>query len=141
MKRAAVLCAVLIIMVSGPALFAQEQAEEQEDGQPDLFATTIFLNRVYTHRLGYKVEYLASDFSLAEAYMPNGWFSTPAGKGDVVYTNSESAPYLEVYYDRDTFHHVKLFVRKNTNHSSWAKLEETEGLQEKFNTDTLALKY
>jgi hypothetical protein len=139
-KRGVAFFAVLIIAMSGSAVFAQQQPQQEEE-QPSLFASTIFLNRVYSHRMGYKVEYLRSDFSLGEAYLPNDWFTTAAGKGDVIYTHSASAPYLEVYYDGDSFHHVKLFVRKNTNHSSWARLEESEGLEERFNTDTLALEY
>lgn len=104
--------------------------------ESDYFVRTIYLNEVLTHRSGFKVNYTAADYSRVEVYIPNDWFSTAAGKAEVIYTPSASAPYMDVYYNRGEFSHVRLFVKQDRNHISWGRLEGQD-VASRFDKETI----
>jgi hypothetical protein len=104
--------------------------------ESDYFVRTIYLNEVLTHQAGMKVNYTAPDYSRVEVYIPNDWFSTAAGKAEIVYTPSESAPYMDVYYNQGEFSHVRLYVKQDRNHLSWGRLEG-EDVGSRFDKETI----
>jgi hypothetical protein len=89
--------------------------------------------------LGFKITYTAENLDFKQVYLPASWFTEAAGQGELIETDSKSAPYMDVYYQDGEFSHVRLFVRANPFHVSWGRLDDEPNLAEKFNKDTLQL--
>lgn len=106
----------------------------------DIYIKTVYVERVYTHRLGYKVDYNISNFRMAEVYIPHTWF-TPAGQAEIVYANSRSVPYMQVVYRGGEFSHVRLFVHRSSGHQSWISLPDSEEATRKFQDSTFNIRY
>lgn len=129
MRSFAKLFFVLVLGVVALAAFGQIVDSEY-------FVRTIYLNEVLTHQAGFKVNYTAADYSRVEVYIPNDWFSTAGGKAEIIYTPSESAPYMNVYYLNGEFSHVRLYVKQDRNHLSWGRLE-AEDVGARFDKETI----
>lgn len=131
-KRAVLFGLVIALMalVAAP-LFAE---------RPQHYVKTVFIERVYTHSLGYRVEYNRSNFRLGRVYIPYAWFA-PAGKAEIVFANSRSVPYMNVVYRDGEFSHVRLYVHRNQGHPSWVSLRDSEEVRQRFNTDTFNIRY
>jgi hypothetical protein len=116
-------------------------AQEQDDNEGSLFATTIMIQRVYPHSLGYEVVYNKSDLYPAVAYLPGRWFTGAAGKGEIIYTQDDSVPYMNVFYRDGEFSHVRLYVHSNRMHTSWGVARSGRDMDDEFSSDTLELEY
>ena len=135
MKKRIFIVAMLVMVVAGLSV-AQEA---QESSESELFVHTVYLNQVFRHRLGFKVTYTAANLDYKEVYIPTSWFTQAAGKGELIETSSQSAPYMDVYYRNGEFSHVRLFVRDNPFHVTWGRLDDVPNAEEKFNKETLEL--
>jgi hypothetical protein len=120
---------ILLLVVVASAAFGQIV-------ESDYFVRTIYLNEVLTHQAGFKVNYTAADYSRVEVYIPNDWFTTAAGKAEMIYTHSGSAPYMDVYYNQGEFSHVRLYVKQDRNHLSWGRLEGQD-VSARFDKETI----
>lgn len=136
---------VFILGLMAAQLPAQQQQQQQlpqfGENEANLFVATVFVNRVLTHRLGYKVLYQRQDLSLGEAYLPSSWFRSAAGKAELISTISTSAPYMEIYYRDGEFAYVRLYVRRDRTHISWGSLTPQEANAEDFNQEVLNISY
>jgi hypothetical protein len=130
--------AVLLALVFAvtPVLSQQQQQEEHQ-----WFVRTVYLDRVYAHRLGYKLVYSTQDLRRGEAYLPIRWFLEAAGNAELVYTRRTSVPYLEVYYRDGEFSHLRLFVHADETHSTWASLDLADGEDSEFEIGEFQIRY
>ena len=136
LKLRIALLLVLLALVAGFA--GAQQAEDLIDDPSSMFVRTIFLDTVYTHKLGFKVTYTADDYTRQALYLPQGWFTQAGSQGQLVSTYSDAAPYMDVFYDNGEFSHVRVYVPANRDHIAWETLEE-EGVEENFNVETVTL--
>lgn len=113
MKKLVLAAAIFGIVTAG--LFAQQD-------QPTVFVRTVYANRVYSHSMGYKVEYTTGNNRLGELYLPIEWFVEAAGQGRLIHTQSKTAPYMQLVYLDNEFSHLNLFVKANYDHHSWGIL-------------------
>lgn len=137
--RNRLLSILLVLLVTGGFAFAQEETAPEED--PTLYAMTVYLTNVYRHSLGYKVDYNSSDLYLQEAYLPGRWFTSAAGKGELVYETSDSVPYMVVYYENGAFTHLRLYVPNNPFHSAWDQLPAGTDLSDEFSVEEPQIDY
>ena len=135
MKKRILIVVILAVMVVG--LSGAQETQTTKDSE--LFVHTIYLNQVFRHRLGFKVTYTAENLDFEEVYIPSSWFTSAASKGELVETDSKSAPYMDVYYRNGEFSHVRLFVRDNPSHVSWGRLTDEPNAEEKFSAEALDL--
>lgn len=126
MKRIALVLLVLIACTL--ALGAQESA---------LYVKTLYIEQVYPHELGYKIDYRRSNsMMLASTYLPIEWFEGgPDSIAKVVYANDNSVPFLNVYWREGEFDHLVLYVHSSYNHLSWGSLPKTEDVASRFDVD------
>ena len=104
--------------------------------ESDYYVKTLYVQKVYTHELGYKIEYRRSNsMYLAEAYLPLAWFGHPESPAKLVYANDNAVPFVNVYWKNGEFHHLVLFVHSSLNHLSWGTLPKTEETANQFNID------
>jgi flagellar biosynthesis protein FliQ len=137
LKSRIAMVVVLLALVAGVAV--AQQAADQIDNKSSMYVRTVFLDTIYTHRLGFKVTYTADDYSRQTVYLPQNWFTEAGGQGQMVSTSSEAAPYMSVFYDNGEFSHVRLFVPRNRDHIAWESLEDIEGEADNFNVETVSL--
>lgn len=124
----AFVCLLGLFLVHGAAVHAEIQMS-------DTYIKTVYIERVFTHRLGYKIQYNVSNFRIAEALIPHTWF-TPAGQAEIVFANSRSVPYMEVVFRGGEFSHVRLFVHSSPGHPSWVSLQDSEEVTRRFQETT-----
>jgi hypothetical protein len=115
--------------------------------ESEFYYKNILITKVYPHALGYKVMYMKGSMDLVEIYLPMKWFSASSGKdgqmakGEVIYGEDSSYPYLSVYWKDGKFSHVRLFVKKNYSDSSWGSISQEEGLAKSFEVEELKLEF
>lgn len=137
--RNRLLLILLLLAVASGIGFAQEQ--DTEEDSPELYAMTVYLTNIYRHSGGFKIDYTNSELYLQEAYLPARWFTAAAGKGELVYSEARSVPYMTVYYENGEFSHLRLYVSNNPYHTSWAQLPSGLDLSEEFSIEEPQLNY
>ena len=130
---------LLILLLAAGTAFAQEETADQEE--PEIYPMTVYLTNVYRHSLGYKIDYSGSDLYLRESYLPGRWFTSAAGKGEIIYAEGRSIPYMVVYYQNGEFSHLRLYVSNNPYHTSWDQLPAGLDLTEEFSVEEPQLNY
>lgn len=116
-------------------------AQDQGDGQSTMYAITVPVQRVYPHRLGYKVIYNRSDLYPDTVYLPGRWFTEAAGRAEIVRERHPSVPYMTVFYRDGEVSHIRLFVHADWSHRMWGALPSGEDLREQFASDEFQIRY
>lgn len=135
--RRLVILAVLIATVGAFSASAQEETTQRSG----FGAVTVYLQRVYPHRQGFKVTYNRTDLYPAEAYIPADWFVASAGRAELIETSNRSVPYMTVFYRDGAFDFVRLYVHPSRSHVSWGALPDGTDLSEEFGIETLEIQY
>lgn len=128
---------VLIFLVAAVAVSSQEQGAEQ----PSMYAINVPVQRVYPHRLGYKVVYNRTDLYPQELFLPGRWFTEAAGRAEIMESLHPSVPYMTVIYRDGEVSHIRLFVHRHRTHRSWGAIPSDRDLREQFASDDLNIRY
>lgn len=121
--------ALVLLLVMGVALFLSAQESEY-------YVKTLYIEKVYPHELGYKIEYRRpNSMFLAEAYLPLKWFGHPESPAKLVYANDSSVPFVNIYWKNGVFDHLVLFVHENIQDLSWGTIGQAGDIADKFNID------
>jgi len=138
LKRAILILAALLFLGVSIGAFAVES---------EYYARTVYIEKVFPHRLGYKIYYTNSKLDLVEVYLPHSWFlqssSTSKGemaKGELVTGNDSSYPYMIVFWKAGKFSHVRLFLKRDMNDISYGTLSG-ENIDDKFNVQDIPLEF
>jgi hypothetical protein len=141
MKRICLLVTLAGLLFAGP-VFAQNVV-----GNSEYYVINVYIEKIYSHQLGYIVEYRKNLMGTERIYLPLEWFTKvvdaeTSRKGRVVKIRQPSLPpYVAVYYKDGRTDHVKLFVR-DFNHSSWGDLANGIVLDDSFsNVDEIRIIY
>ena len=131
-KRIIVSALVLFIVCAGITV-----AEESE-----FFVKTVPINRVYQHRLGYRIAYTKSDYTFGFLYVPHQWFVREAGtenepRAELVLGSEEEYPYFSIFWRNGEFHHIRLYLKEDLRHNSYADLDNPEAMTDRFDIETL----
>ena len=124
-KRLVLVCLLFLCIVFG--LFAAES---------DMYVHTARIVKVYNHNLGFRVVYAKESLDLGVLYIPLDWFGGTDAKAEVAYGAEPSYPYLSVFWENGEFHHIRLYLHRNKNHSTWDELESTPEVIERFDVET-----
>ena len=124
----AVLAALCLGM--GPFLFAQQFSHES-----DYYYYSYPIERIYGYRLGYMIMYRGNSNQMSRTFVPHEWFTGigEGTKGEIVYLGpGREWPTMTVYYNSGDFSHVRLRLRKDRSHETWAVVPLTMNLDEFF---------
>jgi hypothetical protein len=138
LKKIRLLLAALLFA----ALVLPVAAEESE-----YFVKTIYIARVYPHPLGYKVIYTKSSMDIGETFLPLKWFSASTGKdgvmakGELIWGNDTSYPYLAVYWKGGKFSHVRLFLKTNYSDPTWGTMDSNADYSKNFDIEEPKLEF
>ena len=123
-----VLAAVLAAFIAG-GLFAQQELKHESD----YYYHTVLIEKIYVYRRGYMVVYRKGAAQMARTYLPEEWFNTMGGKGEIVGLGTgHEWPSMTVYYKNGEFSHVRLRLRRHKGHESWGVVPLHINLDEYF---------
>ena len=138
MKRSILAFALFVLMAGmGSVVFAQDS----DDDSTDIQVLTVYIQKVYPHRLGYRLIYFKSDLYPGEAFLPSRWFTQAAGKGEIIESEAGNVPYMHIYWHDGEFNHVRLFVHADRSHRSWGALPSDVDYRNQFAIETLELEF
>ena len=122
------LFAVLFVLIFGMIqLYAQNTSE-----RPNLYYTTVQLNRIWIHRDGYMVLYQRG-FNTVRTFIPFEWFAAPAARADLITLPTGTTwPYLTIFYEGGIFSHLKLYVRRDRSHQTWGVVPQHVNIDQFF---------
>jgi hypothetical protein len=121
----------LAVFSQGDFLSAQVSTSRFKESSYYYFSYTI--EKIYTHRLGFIVLYRKASNKLVYTYMPQEWFNTIGGKGEIIYLGSGPEwPSMAVYYKDGEFSHVRLRLRRVRTHETWGVVPFNVNVDERF---------
>ncbi|MFP4115377.1 MAG: hypothetical protein ACOCZB_03640 [Spirochaetota bacterium] len=131
MKKVALV--LLLAFAASMVGVAQETADE-----PDLYVTTLYIEKVYATTLGYRIDYRRqSSLMLATSYLPLEWFGGPGSPARIVYADRDGAvPFISIFWENSEISHVVLYVPREASDLAWGSLTMTDALRERFNVDS-----
>ena len=125
-----ILLVVLIAICMGTALYAQQTSSRYQES--DYYYFNVSIEKIWAYRLGYIVVYRKGVNQMATTYLPEEWFTTIGGRGEIVMLGSgKEWPSMTVYYNRGEFSHVRLRVRERT-HQTWGLVPPGINLDQYF---------
>jgi len=113
-----------ILLLSIIALFFISVFVSAEES--DLYVKTVYIEKIYTHRLGFKLIYPVGTQSLGTLYIPHSWSGYAGARAAVIYGYGDNYPYMEIFWANGEFSHLKLYVMENPYHQSWGVLQNSE---------------
>ncbi len=134
MKHKMLSVLLFLFILSGVSLFAEAETSE-------LYVKTIYIVRVYSDNLGFRVDYQTSNLQMHSVYMPTEWFGESGGYGEVIYGNHPSAPYMSIWYKDAKVDHFRLYVKEHFSDPSWGSPHLINLTEEDFNQEVLTLVY
>jgi hypothetical protein len=142
MKIFRILITIAILFAGLMPLAAQENSSA-DDKKSEYYYVNVPLEKVYPYRKGYVVLYRKGVNQMAQAYLPLEWFTSTAGKGDLIRIGSGASwPYLSIYYKEGAFSHVRLYVRREPGHETWGNIPLNINIDDRFeNVDDLKLEF
>lgn len=135
-------CAVFLVV--GTSVFAQDKNQDKnKEKQSEYYYKNISLEKIYPYRNGYVIQYRRGINGIEKAYLPMAWFTSPAGKGEIVTLPSGRAwPSLSIYYKNGEFSHVRLYVHHVQTHETWGVIPQNIDIDSAFeNVEKLDLKF
>jgi len=140
MKKLVFFAVFTVLLVAGSPIFAQDDKKKHDS---EFYYKNVGLERIYPYRNGYAVQYRRGINRLEMAYLPIEWFTTSAGKGEIITLPSGRAwPSLTVYYKNGEFSHVRLYVHHLASHQTWGTIPQNVNLDSRFeNIEDLRLKF
>ncbi|MGO9307534.1 MAG: hypothetical protein ACLQDL_00750 [Spirochaetia bacterium] len=153
MKRAGIILAACLLLISGLPLFAQASAgtttgttagttasatagSSTNPTPKDAYYKSIPLIKVWAHQLGYMVQFWTSKSQVASIYIPLTWFNLgPNSKADIIYGNEPTYPRLVIFWVDGKFDHVNLYVLDNFDSLTWGVLNQAGDYTTQFNVE------
>jgi hypothetical protein len=134
MKRAGMVLAAGLLLMSSLPSFAQQAATSTKENPKEAYYKILPLMKVWMHQLGYMVQFWNSKSQVSNIYIPITWFNQgPNSKADIIFGNEPGYPYLTIIWVDGKFDHVKLYVLNSYDNLTWGVLHESEDLTSKFN--------
>ena len=140
MKKLVFFVVFTVLLAAGSPVFAQADKKKHDS---EYYYKNVTLERIYPYDTGYAVQYRRGLNRLEKAYLPLEWFTSTAGKGEIITLPKGRAwPSLTVYYKNGEFSHVRMYVHHSASHQTWGTIPQNVDLDSQFEgVDTLQLKF
>lgn len=134
MNRKLISILVLLLILSTTSIFG-------DASKSDLYVKTIYIVKVYNDNMGFRVDYQTANMEMHSTYMPQEWFGSSGGYGEVIYGDHPSAPYMSIWYKGDKVDHFRLYVKKHFSDPSWGTFRRTGVSEDQFDVEELTIAY
>ena len=131
MKKWAIILSIIILTTITYSISSIES---------DYYVKSVPIFRIYHHSKGFVVLYEKQNMDVHRIYLPYAWFqvpdkTSPEWKAEVIYGNGFEYPYMNIYWNRSGFSHVRLFLHDNKSHSSWGSLRNQNQFDNSFDIE------
>jgi len=114
--------------------------------ESEFYVRSVPILRVYHHNQGFVVIYQTENIGAHRIYVPYRWFQVPQETGvswraEVVYGNSIEFPYMNIFWNRNGFSHMRLFLVNNKAHHSWGNLHNPTQFNDNFDIEVPDLRF
>lgn len=139
MKKAiSIIVLAAVVALLGAASLAAEESP--------YFVKTVPISKIYNHKLGYRVVYMTNNFQFKVFYIPTEWFAVAgetgvAPKAELYFGNEPAFPYFSVFWKDGEFSHLRLYLKKDLNDTTWGDSTILGEIDDKFQVDTLDLEF
>lgn len=133
MKRIFFTVAFLLIFLAVFPLSAQE--ESSSSSKSTAYTKIFMIAKIWTHRLGYRVDYFTSRLEIKQLYIPMAQFSGTDSKARLVYGIGPEYPYLSVTWIDGELDQVTIYGVDAIGDLSWGILRTNQDLTGKFSED------
>ncbi len=129
MKRPVFFIAAALILLAGLPAFSQAQNYPK-----DAYIKSVHIEKVWTHELGYMVQFFNSKSHISSFYVPLTWFNKGINsKADIVYGGGRSFPYAAIYWVDGKFDHITINAHADQSGPTWGALNPSPELSAQFN--------
>jgi len=113
----------LIIVLFFLALVTPVFAQNSPDNH-DIYYVNVPIEKIYVTREGFVIQY-RTQTGTGIIGVPNGWFTDPAGKADIINLQSAGSwPSMSVFYHDGQFSYVRLYVQRSKGHFTWGSIPQ-----------------
>ena len=131
MKKWAIILSIIILATITYSTFSAES---------DYYVKSVPIYKVYHHYKGFVILYEKQNTDLHRIFLPYKWFqvpdkSSPDWKAEVIYGASTEYPYMNIYWNKNGFSHVRLFLRERKSDPSWGLLQNPNQFDDSFDID------
>jgi hypothetical protein len=138
-KKWAIILSIIILATVTYGSFGAES---------EYYVRSVPIYKVYHHNDGFIILYEMQNSRVHRIFVPYKWFQVPPTKdaesvwrAEVFYGNTIEFPYMNIYWDRNGFSHVRLFLRQNKQHPSWGFLQNPNQFDGNFDIDKPDFKF
>ena len=108
--------------------------------ESDYYVKSVTIHKVYHHKQGFVVLYEKQNMSLHRVFVPYTWFQVPeqpSGKwrAEVFYGSKPEYPYMNIYWDKEGFSHMRLYLKQHKSDSSWGNLTNPSQFDNSFDIE------
>jgi len=130
MKKLVFFAVFTVLLAAGFPVFAQENTNSKDS---EYYYKNVTLEKIYPYRNGYVVQYRRGLNRLERGYIPMDWFTSSAGKGEIItLPKGQAWPSLTVYYKNGEFSHIRLYVHHMASHQTWGTIPQNVNLDSAF---------
>ncbi len=131
MRKPVILFAALCVLLASLPAFSQASLYPK-----DAYVKSVHIIRIWSHQLGYKLQYFTSKSTVAEIYVPLTWFNKGIdSKANIIFGNSAEYPYFTIVWIDGKFDHITMYVREDFRDLTWGELREAGDLTAAFNVE------
>jgi len=116
-----------IVILGALALSAQNFENESE-----YYAKTVPITKIYTHREGYRIDYLREGNQVGIFWAPSEWFRGSQRKGGIAFGEGIAYPYASFFFKDGVLNHFRLYLVESLAHESWGTYGPEEQIAPDF---------
>jgi hypothetical protein len=136
-KKALIFLAVFATL-SLTSLSAQESENEKES---QLYPKHIYVAKIWSHKLGFRIDYYRDDKTIGTLYAPLKWFREAGGLAQLGFDEGDQVPYMTVFYKEGKVSHFRVFAYRDITHYTWGTPPSAENWDDRFNTEEPLFEY
>jgi len=109
--------------------------------ESEFYVKSVPVYKIYHHNKGFVVLYEKQNSDVHRIFVPYTWFHVPqdAGhmwKAEVFYGSNIEYPYMNIYWDKNGFSHVRLFLREKKTDPSWGIIQNPNRFDNNFDIES-----
>ncbi len=109
--------------------------------ESDFYVKAVTIHKVYHHQKGFVVLYEKQNLDLHRVFIPYDWFNIPQEqdgrwKAEVFYGEKPEYPYMNIYWDRQGFSHLRLYLKTKKTDPSWGSLKNPNSYDNSFDIES-----
>jgi len=108
--------------------------------ESDYYVKAVTVYKVYHHQKGFVVVYEKQNMDLHRVFVPYKWFQVPDPEtnkwlAEVYYGSKPEYPYMNIYWDKEGFSHLRLYLKEQKSDPSWGTLSDPNKYDDSFDID------